>query len=71
MESQPGEPQSQNYQESKEAKEADFNVRRLNSDPNSFFKAYVREKSPKATPLICLRPLSVLVERIMMLTLPP
>ena len=68
-ESQPREAGCQNYQESKEAKEADFDVRRLNSDPNSFFKVYVREKSPKATPLICFRPLLVLVERIMMLNI--
>ena len=69
-ESQPREAGCQNYQESKEAKEADFDVRRLNSDPNSFFKVYVREKSPEASPPItCFKPLSVLVERIMMLNI--
>ena len=67
---QPREPQSQNYQEIKEAKEADFDVRRLNSDPNSFFRVYVRENSPEAfTTITCFKPLSVLVERIMMLNI--
>ena len=69
-ESQPGEPASQNNQERREAKEADFDVRRLNSDPNSFFRVYFRgEKSPEASSPTCFKPLSVLVERIMMLNI--
>ena len=70
-ESQPREPQDENYQERKEAKETDFDVRRLNSDPSSFFRVYFlgEPQSPEASVPTCFKPLSVLVERIMMLNI--
>ena len=69
-EPQPRQPPSQISEERKEAKEADFDVRRLNTDPNSFFKVYSRgKKSPVASSNTCFKPLSVLAERIMMLNI--
>ena len=48
----------------------DFDVRRLNSDPNSFFRVYNREQeSPAASTPTCFKPLSVMVERIMTLNI--
>ena len=59
-ESQPREPKNNE----------DFDVRRLNSDPNSFFRVYCRgHESPAASSPTCFQPLSVVVERIMMLNI--
>lgn len=51
-----------------DAQEDDFDVRRLNSDPNSFFRCR-EESSPEPASPTCFQPLSVLVERIMMLNI--
>ena len=69
-ESQSRQPQNQNNKDRNEAQEVDFEVRRLNSDPNSFFRVPCREESSTepASPS-CFQPLSVLVERIMMLNI--
>ena len=68
-ESQPRQPQNQNNKDRNEAQEVDFDVRRLNSDPNSFFRVSFREEISEAASPTCFQPLSVLVERIMMLNI--
>ena len=68
-ESQPRQPQNQNNKDRNEAQEDDFEVRRVNSDPNSFFRVSCREEISEAASPTCFQPLSVLVERIMMLNI--
>ena len=69
-ESQPRQPQNQNNKDRNEAQEIDIEVRRVNSDPNCFFRVSCREESsPEPASPTCFQPLSVLVERIMMLNI--